>query len=55
MCHRLVRDERPNVVVTDRMLGGYDGLRLVSRLREQLPDLVVIMQKAKSLAATLGS
>jgi ActR/RegA family two-component response regulator len=42
-CLEAVRQEPPDVVVTDRMLGGYDGLRLVSRLRQQVTELVVIM------------
>jgi DNA-binding response OmpR family regulator len=42
-CLSAVDDERPDVVVTDRMLEGYDGLRLVSRLKELSPDLVVVM------------
>jgi two-component system, NtrC family, response regulator GlrR len=52
-CLEAVRQERPDVVVTDRMLGGYDGLRLVSRLREELPDLVVIMLSGYSDEASI--
>jgi CheY-like chemotaxis protein len=42
-CLEAVRSDPPDVIVTDRMLGGYDGLRLVSRLREDAADLAVIM------------
>ena len=52
-CLNAVRDERPDVVVTDRMLGGYDGLRLVSRLRNELPDLAVIMLSGYSDEASI--
>jgi CheY-like chemotaxis protein len=52
-CLNAVCDECPDVVVTDRMLGGYDALRLVSRLRQQLPDLVLIMLSGYSDEASI--
>jgi ActR/RegA family two-component response regulator len=52
-CLEAVRQEAPDVVVTDRMLGGYDGLRLVSRLRQQVTDLVVIMLSGYSDEASI--
>jgi two-component system C4-dicarboxylate transport response regulator DctD len=52
-CLEAVRHEPPNIVVTDRMLAGYDGLRLVSRMREESPDLVVIMLSGHSDDASI--
>jgi ActR/RegA family two-component response regulator len=52
-CLDAVRSDPPDVVVTDRMLGGYDGLRLVLRLREEAPDLVVIMLSGYSDEASI--
>lgn len=52
-CLNAVCVECPDVVVTDRMLGGYDALRLVSRLRQQLPDLALIMLSGYSDEASI--
>jgi DNA-binding NtrC family response regulator len=52
-CMEAVRNDPPDVVVTDRMLGGYDGLRLVSRLREESPELAVIMLSGYSDEASI--
>jgi ActR/RegA family two-component response regulator len=52
-CLDAVRNDQPDIVVTDRMLGGYDGLRLVSQLRDDLPDLVVIMLSGYSDEASI--
>ena len=52
-CLDAVGNDPPDVVVTDRMLGGYDGLRLVSRLREESPELAVIMLSGYSDEASI--
>jgi ActR/RegA family two-component response regulator len=52
-CLEAVRHEPPDIVVTDRMLAGYDGLRLVSRLREEVADLDVIMLSGYSDEASI--
>jgi DNA-binding NtrC family response regulator len=52
-CMEAVHNDAPDLVVTDRMLGGYDGLRLVSRLRDELPDLAVIMLSGYSDEASI--
>ena len=39
---------QPDVVVSDIRMGGMDGLALLSRLREQHPDVPVIVMTAHS-------
>ena len=52
-CLDAVRNDPPDIVVTDRMLGHYDGLHLVFRLREEAPDLVVLMLSGYSDEASI--
>ena len=44
---REARDFRPDAVVLDMMLPDFDGLEVLRRLREQMPDLPVLFLTAR--------
>ena len=42
----LARKSRPNIVVSDVMMPGMDGVALAERLREELPDTRIILMSS---------
>lgn len=47
MALSLIKDFKPEVVVLDIMLPGIDGFQVCSKLREMLPEVIIIMLTAK--------
>jgi DNA-binding NarL/FixJ family response regulator len=42
----LVLRERPDVLLTDLLMPGFDGVELTRRLREAMPDLKIILMSS---------
>jgi DNA-binding NarL/FixJ family response regulator len=51
----VVADRTPDIAMVDLMLGDDDGLELVSRLRAEHEDLVIVVSSARSDASTMAS
>lgn len=47
-CLELIREHRPNVVVMDKKMGKHDGLEVLRKIRDNFPDLPLVLCSAYS-------